>query len=54
MSFFVKVCVMVLEDVLVVNVEVEGIDIIYKNYYDIGVVVGIDCGFVVFVVRDMD
>jgi len=54
MSFFVKACVAALKDVPAVNAEIDGTDIIYKNYYDIGVAVGTDKGLVVPVARDCD
>jgi 2-oxoglutarate dehydrogenase E2 component (dihydrolipoamide succinyltransferase) len=54
MSFFVKACVAALQDLPAVNAEIDGTDIIYKNYYDIGVAVGTDRGLVVPVVRDCD
>ena len=54
MSFFVKACVQALKDVPAVNAEIDGTDIIYKNYYDMGVAVGTDKGLVVPVVRDAD
>lgn len=54
MSFFVKACVSALKDVPAVNAEIDGTDIIYKNYYDIGVAVGTDKGLVVPVARDCD
>lgn len=54
MSFFVKACVAALKDVPAVNAEIDGTDIIYKNYYDMGVAVGTDRGLVVPVVRDAD
>ena len=54
MSFFVKACVNALKEVPAVNAEIDGQDIIYKNYYDIGVAVGTDKGLVVPVVRDSD
>ncbi|MCC5997294.1 MAG: 2-oxoglutarate dehydrogenase complex dihydrolipoyllysine-residue succinyltransferase [Oceanicaulis sp.] len=54
MSFFVKACVAALKDIPAVNAEMDGTDIIYKNYYDIGVAVGTDKGLVVPVVRDCD
>jgi 2-oxoglutarate dehydrogenase E2 component (dihydrolipoamide succinyltransferase) len=54
MSFFVKACVAALKDVPAVNGEIDGTDIIYKNYYDIGVAVGTDKGLVVPVARDCD
>ena len=54
MCFFVKACVQALKDVPAVNAEIDGNDIIYKNYYDIGVAVGTERGLVVPVVRDAD
>lgn len=54
MSFFVKACVTALKEIPAVNAEIEGEDIIYKNYYDIGIAVGTDKGLVVPVVRDAD
>ena len=54
MSFFVKACVNALKEVPSVNAEIDGTDIIYKNYYDMGVAVGTDKGLVVPVVRDCD
>ncbi len=54
MSFFVKACVHALKEVPEVNAEIDGIDVIYKNYYDIGVAVGTDRGLVVPVLRDAD
>jgi len=54
MSFFVKACIGALKDVPAVNAEIDGTDLIYKNYYHIGVAVGTDKGLVVPVVRDAD
>ena len=54
MSFFVKACVNALQEIPAVNAEIDGTDIIYKNYYDIGVAVGTEKGLVVPVVRDCD
>src|SRR5205807_3248224 len=54
MSFFVGACVQALKDVPAVNAEIDGTDIIYKNYYHIGVAVGTERGLVVPVVRDAD
>ena len=54
MSFFVKACVQALKDVPSVNGEIDGTDIIYKNFYDISVAVGTDKGLVVPVLRDAD
>jgi len=54
MSFFVKACVQALKEIPAVNAEIDGDDIVYKNYYHIGVAVGTDKGLVVPVVRDAD
>jgi 2-oxoglutarate dehydrogenase E2 component (dihydrolipoamide succinyltransferase) len=54
MSFFVKACIVALKEVPAVNAEIEGDELIYKNYYDIGVAVGTPQGLVVPVVRDAD
>jgi 2-oxoglutarate dehydrogenase E2 component (dihydrolipoamide succinyltransferase) len=54
MGFFTKACVQALKDVPAVNAEIDGTDIIYKNYYHIGVAVGTDKGLVVPVARDCD
>jgi 2-oxoglutarate dehydrogenase E2 component (dihydrolipoamide succinyltransferase) len=54
MSFFIKACVNALKEIPAVNAEIDGTDIIYKNYYDMGVAVGTDRGLVVPVVRDAD
>jgi len=54
MSFFIKACVQALKDVPAVNAEIDGTDIIYKNYYDISVAVGTPKGLVVPVLRDCD
>jgi 2-oxoglutarate dehydrogenase E2 component (dihydrolipoamide succinyltransferase) len=54
MGFFTKACVQALKDVPSVNAEIDGTDLIYKNYYHIGVAVGTDKGLVVPVVRDCD
>ncbi len=54
MGFFVKACVLALKDVPSVNAEIDGADIVYKNYYHIGVAVGTERGLVVPVVRDAD
>ena len=54
MSFFVKACVAALQDIPAVNAEIDGTDIIYKNFYDVGVAVGTDRGLVVPVVRDCE
>ncbi|GAB4186036.1 MAG: 2-oxoglutarate dehydrogenase complex dihydrolipoyllysine-residue succinyltransferase [Thalassobaculales bacterium] len=54
MSFFVKACVAALKEIPAVNAEIYGDEIIYKNYYDIGVAVGTPQGLVVPVLRDAD
>ena len=54
MGFFVKACVQALKDIPAVNAEIDGDEIIYKNYYHIGVAVGTERGLVVPVVRDAD
>ncbi len=54
MGFFVKACIQALREIPAVNAEIDGDDIIYKNYYHIGVAVGTDKGLVVPVVRDAD
>jgi 2-oxoglutarate dehydrogenase E2 component (dihydrolipoamide succinyltransferase) len=54
MSFFVKACLVALKDVPAVNAEIDGTDIIYKNFYDIGVAVGTEKGLVVPVLRDAE
>jgi 2-oxoglutarate dehydrogenase E2 component (dihydrolipoamide succinyltransferase) len=54
MGFFVRACVQALKDVPAVNAEIDGTDIVYKNYYHIGVAVGTERGLVVPVVRDAD
>ena len=54
MSFFVKACITALKEIPEVNAEIENDDIIYKNYYNIGVAVGTDQGLVVPVVRNAD
>ncbi|MEI9997057.1 MAG: 2-oxoglutarate dehydrogenase complex dihydrolipoyllysine-residue succinyltransferase [Rhizomicrobium sp.] len=54
MGFFVKACIAALKDLPNVNAEIEGDDVVYKNYYDIGVAVSTERGLVVPVVRDAD
>jgi len=54
MSFFVRACVQALKEVPSVNAEIDGTDIVYKNYYHIAVAVGNDKGLVVPVLRDCD
>ena len=54
MSFFTRACVQALKEIPEVNAEIDGGDLIYKNYYHIGVAVGTERGLVVPVVRDAD
>jgi 2-oxoglutarate dehydrogenase E2 component (dihydrolipoamide succinyltransferase) len=54
MGFFVKACVQALKEIPAVNAEIDGQDLVYKNYYHFGVAVGTDKGLVVPVVRDAD
>ncbi len=54
MSFFAKACVTALKELPAVNASIEENEIVYKNYYDIGVAVGTPQGLVVPVVRDCD
>ena len=54
MGFFTKAVIGALKDVPAVNAEIDGQDLVYKNYYHIGIAVGTDKGLVVPVVRDAD
>ena len=54
MSFFAKAVIQALKDVPAVNAEIDGEDLVYKNYYHLGVAVGTEKGLVVPVVRDVD
>jgi 2-oxoglutarate dehydrogenase E2 component (dihydrolipoamide succinyltransferase) len=54
MGFFGRACVQALKEIPSVNAEIDGTDIVYKNYYHVGVAVGTDRGLVVPVVRDCD
>jgi 2-oxoglutarate dehydrogenase E2 component (dihydrolipoamide succinyltransferase) len=54
MGFFVKACITALKEIPAVNAEIDGTDIVYKNYYHIGVAVGTERGLVVPVVREAD
>jgi len=54
MGFFVKAAVQALKEIPAVNAEIDGEDIVYKNYYHIGVAVGTERGLVVPVLRDAD
>ena len=54
MSFFVKACIVALKSFPAVNAEIEGEDIVYKNYYNISFAVGTDKGLVVPVLKNAD
>ena len=54
MSFFVKACVIGLKNYPAVNAEIQGEEIVYKNYYNISIAVGTDRGLVVPVLRETD
>ncbi|MDB5601519.1 MAG: dihydrolipoamide succinyl transferase [Xanthobacteraceae bacterium] len=54
MGFFVKACVQALKELPAVNAEIDGTDLVYKNYYHVGIAVGTEKGLVVPVVRDCD
>ena len=54
MSFFIKACVLALKTYPAVNAEIDGNDIVYKNYYNISFAVGTDKGLVVPVLRNAD
>lgn len=54
MSFFVKACCQALKEFPAVNTQVEGDDIIYQYFYDIGVAMSIESGLIVPVLRDAD
>ena len=54
MSFFVKACIVALKSFPVVNAEIDGEDIIYKNYYNISFAVGTEKGLVVPVLKNAD
>lgn len=54
MGFFVKACIQALKEIPAVNAEIDGAEVIYKNYYHIGVAVGTEKGLVVPVVREAD
>jgi 2-oxoglutarate dehydrogenase E2 component (dihydrolipoamide succinyltransferase) len=54
MSFFVKACVAALEELPSVNAQIDGDDLVYKDYYDIGIAVSAPQGLVVPVLRDAD
>ncbi|MFN3658393.1 MAG: 2-oxoglutarate dehydrogenase complex dihydrolipoyllysine-residue succinyltransferase [Pseudolabrys sp.] len=52
MGFFVRACIQALKDIPAVNAEIDGTDLVYKNYYHVGIAVGTEKGLVVPVVRD--
>jgi 2-oxoglutarate dehydrogenase E2 component (dihydrolipoamide succinyltransferase) len=54
MGFFTKAVIQALKELPAVNAEIDGTDIVYKNYYHVGIAVGTDKGLVVPVVRDAD
>ena len=54
MSFFVKAAIVALKELPAINAEIDGDDLVYKNYYDIGVAVGTPQGLVVPVLREAD
>ena len=54
MSFFVKACIVGLKNFPVINAEIKGENIVYKNYYNIGFAVGTERGLVVPVLKDAD
>src|ERR671910_823570 len=54
MGFFTKAVIQALKDIPAVNAEIDGSDLVYKNYYHIGIAVGTEKGLVVPVVRDAD
>ena len=54
MSFFVKSCVIGLKNYPAINAEIQGEEIVYKNYYNISIAVGTDRGLVVPVLRETD
>ncbi len=54
MGFFVKACIHALHEIPAVNAEIDGEDLVYKNYYNVGIAVGTERGLVVPVVRDAD
>ena len=54
MSFFVKACVVGLKNFPIINAEIEGDEIVYKNYYNISFAVGTEKGLVVPVLKNAD
>jgi 2-oxoglutarate dehydrogenase E2 component (dihydrolipoamide succinyltransferase) len=54
MSFFIKACVSALKEFPAINARIEGEEIVYQNFYDVGVAVGTEKGLMVPVIRDAD
>ncbi len=54
MGIFAKACITALKEIPSINAEIDGTDLVYKNYYHLGIAVGTDKGLVVPVVRDCD
>lgn len=54
MSFFLKACVQALKEIPALNAEIDGTDIVFKHYYDLGVAVSTDRGLVVPVIKNID
>jgi len=54
MSFFVKACIVGLKNFPAINAEIDGEDVVYKNYYNMGIAVGTDKGLVVPVLKNCD
>ena len=54
MSFFAKACIVALNEIPAVNAMIDGDEVVYRNYVDLGVAVGTDQGLVVPVLRDAD
>ena len=54
MPFFVRACVEALKEFPLVNARIEGDDIVYQNFYDIGIAIGGEKGLVVPIIRDAD
>ncbi len=54
MGFFTRACIQALKEIPEVNAEIDGTDLVYKNYYHVGIAVGTERGLVVPVVRDAD
>ena len=54
MSFFAKACIHALKEVPEVNAEIDGTDVVYKNFVHMGIAVGTPTGLVVPVIRDAD